>query len=74
MQLPSGGFKIRFDQPGRERVACIGADRELVIPSSLMGAKDLTPLKVKSVDEIIGMFKQNNPMAVSSMVEITVTR
>lgn len=74
MHLPGGGFKIKFDQPGRERVACIGADRELIIPSSLMGAKDLTPLKVKSVDDIIGMFKQNNPMAVSSVVDITVTR
>jgi len=74
MRLPSGGFKIRFDQPGRERVACVAADRELVIPSPLVGARDLTPLTVKSVDEIVGMFKQNNPTAVSSMVEITVTR
>lgn len=74
MHLPSGGFRIRFDQPGRERVACIGADRELVIPSSLVGARDLTPLAVKSVDDIVGMFKQNNPTAISSMVEITVTR
>lgn len=73
MHLPSGGFKIRFDQPGRERVACIAADRELVIPSSLVGARDLTPLKVKSVDDIVGMFKQSNPMAVSNMVDITVT-
>lgn len=74
MQLPNSGFKIAFDQPGRERVACIGADRELLVPSSLSGAKDLTPLNAKSIDDIIGQFKQNNPMAVSSMVEITVTR
>lgn len=74
MHLPSGGFKIRFDQPGRERVACIAADRELIVPSSLVGVRDLTPLAVKSVDDIIGMFKQNNSTAVSSMVEIAVTR
>lgn len=73
MRLATGGFKIRFDQPGRERVACIGADRELLVPSPLVGARDLTPLKVKSVDDIIGMFRQNNPAAVSSVVEITVS-
>ena len=72
MRLPTGGFKIRFDQPGRERVACIGADRELLVPPSLVGARDLTPLKVKSVDDIVGMFRQNNPTAVASVVEITV--
>lgn len=74
MPLPNAGFKITFDQPGRERVACIGADRELLVPPGLSGAKDLTPLKAKSVDDIIGQFRQNNPMAVSSVVDITVTR
>lgn len=74
VRLPSAGFKIRFDQPGRERVACVAADRELLIPSALVGARDLTPLKVRSVDDIVGMFKQANPMAVSSTVEISVTR
>jgi hypothetical protein len=34
VRLPSGGFKIRFDQAGKERVACIGADRELVVPGT----------------------------------------
>jgi curli biogenesis system outer membrane secretion channel CsgG len=73
VRLAGGGFKIRFDQPGRERIACIAADRELLIPSTLVGARDLTPLKVRSVDDIVGMFKQNNPTAVSSVVDITVT-
>ena len=73
VRLAGGGFKIRFDQPGRERIACIAADRELLVPSQLVGARDLTPLKVRSVDDIVGMFKQNNPSAVSSVVDITVT-
>ena len=73
VRLAGGGFKIRFDQPGRERIACVAADRELLVPSQLVGARDLTPLKVKSVDDIVGMFKQNNPSAVSSIVDITVT-
>lgn len=73
IRLPSGGFKIRFDKPGAERVACIGSDRELIVPGSVRGARDLSPLAVKSVDDVIGQFKQNNPTAVTSMVEITVT-
>lgn len=72
-RLPSGGFKIKFDRAGRERVACIGADRELVVPSSLKGARDLTPLPVRSLDEVVSQFKQSNPSAVASFVDITVT-
>lgn len=72
VRLPSGGFKIRFDKPGAERVACIGSDRELVIPSGLRGARDLSPLAVKSIDDVIGQYKQSNPSAVASIVEITV--
>lgn len=73
VRIPSGGFRIRFDKPGPERVACIGSDRELIIPSGLKGARDLSPLPVKSVDDVIGQYKQNNPTAVVSMVDITVT-
>jgi curli biogenesis system outer membrane secretion channel CsgG len=74
VRLPSGGFKIRFDQPGRERVACIGADRELVVPKALQGVRDLTPLPVKSVDEVVNQFRQVNPGAVVSQIDITVNR
>lgn len=74
VRIPSGGFRIRFDRPGPERVACIGSDRELVIPSALRGARDLSPLPVKSVDDVIGQYRQNNPTAVVSMVDITVTQ
>lgn len=73
MQLPGVGFKIKFDQPGRERVACIGADRELIVPSLVKGAQDLRPLG-RALDDIVNQFKQNNPTAVASIVEITVTR
>lgn len=74
VRLPSGGFKIRFDQPGRERVACIGADRELVVPKALQGVRDLTPLPVKSVDEVVNQFRQINPNAVVSQIDITINR
>jgi len=73
IRLPSGGFKIRFDKPGPERVACIGSDRELVVPGALRGARDLSPLPVRSVDDVVRQFKQNNPTAVTSIVDITVT-
>jgi hypothetical protein len=73
LRLPSGGFKIMFDQPGRERVACIGADRELLVPAALAGARDLAPLSAK-LDDIVNQFRQNNPTAVANFVEITVQK
>ncbi len=72
LKVPGDGFKIRFDRAGQERVACIAADRELVVPATLKGTSDLTPLAVKSLDEVVGMFKLNNPVSVSSTIEITV--
>lgn len=74
IRLPSGGFKIRFDQAGKERVACIGADRELLIPNALRGARDLTPLPVRSLDEIVNRYRQLNPAAIASYIDVTVTR
>jgi len=74
IRLPSGGFKIRFDQPGKERVVCIGADREVVIPSSLKGARDLSPLPVRSLDEVVNQYKQGNPAVVTSYIDISVNR
>jgi hypothetical protein len=74
IRLPSGGFKIRFDQAGKERVACIGADRELVVPAALKGARDLAPLPVRSLDEVVSQYRQGNPTAMSSYIDITVTR
>lgn len=74
VRLPSGGFKIRFDQAGKERVACIGADRDVVVPGNLKGAKDLSPLPVSSLDEVINRFRQSNPAAVVSLVDVTVAR
>ncbi|MCK9283911.1 MAG: DUF4384 domain-containing protein [Rhodocyclaceae bacterium] len=73
MRLPGGGFKIRFDRAGTERVGCVGADRELVVPAGLKGARDLTPLPVRSLNDVVGQFKQANPAAVASFVDITVT-
>jgi len=73
MRLPSGGFKIRFDQAGRERVACIGADHELLVPPSVNAAPDLRPLG-RALDDIVNQFKLANPGAVASVVDITVTR
>lgn len=72
MLLPNGGFKIKFDRPGREYVACIGSDLDLAVPQGLVGAKDLTPLPVNSLDDVLGQFKKNNPAATVSLIEITV--
>jgi hypothetical protein len=72
VRLPAGGFKIRFDKPGRERVACVASDRELITPGKLTGTRDLTPLQVKSLDDIIGQFRQLNPTAQASIIDISI--
>lgn len=74
LRLPSGGFKIRFDQAGRERVMCVGSDRELVLPSTLKGAKDLTPINSRSVDEVAQQFRSVNPVLSVSHLDITITK
>lgn len=72
LKLPGDGFKIRFDRAGQERVACIAADRELVVPAALRGTRDLTALNVKSLDDVVSQFKSNNPVSTANMIEITV--
>lgn len=72
LKLPGDGFKIKFDRAGQERVACIAADRELVVPAALRGTKDLTALNVKSLDEVVSQFKSNNPVSTANTIEITV--
>ena len=72
LKLPGDGFKIQFDRAGQERVACIAADRELVVPAALRGTKDLTALNVKSMDEVLSQFKAINPVAITSVIEINV--
>ena len=70
--LPTGGFKIKFDRSGRERIACVGSDRELLIPANLANASDLSPLPVRSVDEVIAQFKKINPEMTTNLVEISI--
>ncbi|MDD4928552.1 MAG: DUF4384 domain-containing protein [Gallionella sp.] len=72
IRLPSGGFKIRFDKAGTERVACLGSDLEVVVPSVLVGSRDLVPLPVKSLDEVVSQFRAVNPSLVVGEVEMTV--
>ena len=70
--LPTGGFKIKFDKPGRERVACIASDRELLQPPGLRDAKDLSPLPGANLDQIVNQFKSINPVMSSSIVDISI--
>ena len=72
MKLPRSGFRIRFDQAGQERVVCIAADHELVIPRLVSGIADLRPIG-HSLDEIVNQFKSINPAAATSSVDILVT-
>lgn len=73
IRLPNGGFRIRFDQPGKERVACLGSNQQVVVPPSLKGAKDLTPLQVRSLEDVISMYRSNNPGLVANQIEISIS-
>jgi hypothetical protein len=44
----------------------------MITPGKLTGTRDLTPLAVKSVDEIVSQFKQLNPASTASIIDITV--
>jgi curli biogenesis system outer membrane secretion channel CsgG len=70
--MPTGGFKIRFDRAGRERVGCVSSDRELVLPSALANANDLSPVPVNSLDQALSQIKASNPFMNTNIVEITV--
>jgi len=71
--LPPEGspFKIRFDKPGQENIACFASDKDLPIPANLKGA-DLTPLKVGSLDEISVAFRKSNPNVAEAKLDIVV--
>jgi hypothetical protein len=70
--MPTGGFKIKFDKAGRERVGCVSSDRELVLPSALANANDLSPVPVNSLDQALGQIRAANPIMNTNIVEITV--
>ncbi len=64
-------FKIKFDKPGREQIACFGSSRDLALPSNLKGA-DLTPLKVGSMEEISKAFRASNPSVAEAKLDIVI--
>jgi curli biogenesis system outer membrane secretion channel CsgG len=74
IRLPSGGFKIKFDKAGKERVACIAADREVVIPPNLKGTPDLAPLPVRSLEDVVNLYRLGNPSAVATYLDISIAR
>ncbi len=64
-------FKIKFDAPGREQIACFGSNRDMALPSALKGA-DLTPLKVGSMEEISKAFRAANPSVAEAKLDILI--
>lgn len=64
-------FKIKFDQAGREQIACFGSTRDLALPANLKGA-DLTPLKVGSMEEISKAFRASNPSVAEAKLDIVI--
>jgi hypothetical protein len=80
VEIPPGGerlFDIRFDTPGkRESVACLASDLEVGIklPDELK-IQDLTPMPVRSIDEVADRFRSIAPSHVDdARIGIEVTR
>ena len=73
LTLPPEGspFKIRFDRPGKEQIACFASERDLPLPANLKGV-DLMPLKIGSLEEIAVGFRKSNPSIAEAKLEITV--
>lgn len=73
MTLPpeNSPFKIKFDQAGKEQIACYASERDLALPANLKGA-DLTPLKVGSMDEIANAFRKSNPAVAEAKLDISI--
>jgi hypothetical protein len=73
MSLPaeSSPFKIKFDQAGGEKIVCYASSRDMVVPPAVKG-DDLTPLQVRSMDEIGNAFRQSNPQLAESTLDIIV--
>jgi peptidoglycan hydrolase-like protein with peptidoglycan-binding domain len=63
----SAGFGIVFDKPGAtEEVLCVASEREagLRLPDSLK-QKDLAPLPVRSLDEVVLAYRKVDPVRVA---------
>lgn len=72
VKLSGGGFKIKFDRPGKERIACMASSQEVIPPSALTGFADLQPLPGTSLDTVVAQYKQANPAVNISVVEANV--
>jgi hypothetical protein len=61
IEIPPAGvksFALRFDKPGTEAVACLGADRELGLRlPDMLKAQDLEPLPVAGLDDVAAKFR-----------------
>lgn len=64
--------KIRFDRAGsHERIACYASDVDLVLPQNLKEA-ELTPLPVKTLDEVAAALRKSNQALVEGLLEVSV--
>lgn len=79
--VTNGGFvlsserhpvKIRFDNPGHERIACFATSRDVSLPKSLQ-VPDGKPLgSVDTLDQVGALFRNADPSVSSDRMEIVV--
>lgn len=67
------GFKIKFDRPGNERVACIASDKIMKVPDSLSGYQDFQKIPNFNIDRILLEYAKSNSDSRNASMRITVT-
>lgn len=74
ISIPSkaaGKFRIRFDRPASEQVACFASNREVRLPDAYK-IEDLRPLPTRSLDDVASAFRAADSGVAQAVLPITV--
>lgn len=70
--LAESGFKIKFDRPGNERIACLASDKIMKVPDALSGFQDFQKIPNFNIDRIILEYAKSNPEVKQASMRIMV--
>lgn len=72
LPLAQAGFKIQFDRPGNERIACLASDKVMRVPDALSGFQDFQKIPNFGIDRIILEYAKANPEVKQASMRIMV--
>lgn len=70
--LAQNGFKIQFDRPGVERIACVSSDKIMRVPETLAGFQDFQKIPNFSIERILLEYAKSNPEVKQTSMRIMV--